>query len=350
MSSRVVLISLSRYLNYWKSLRSHLEPHTQILAVVKANAYGLGAIPLAQTLQQTQAVDYLGVATVDEAHALRVAGIHMPILIFSHSKNMALLFEDNLEVAVYSAAYIRELGDIAEVRQQSISVHLKLNTGMNRLGCPPNAAASLVALIQSHSYLTLRSVWTHLSSADEPHTPHTHSQLSSFKQTLATLNLSPDTLIHCANSATCRYFQEAQFSMVRIGIDSFDSILTLKSKIQTISWVEAGEGISYGSTFITARKTQIATIEMGYADGIPRSFKGDVLIRGKRYPVVGRVCMDLMMVDLGHDLADPYDEVVFVGSQGQESISLDEFSHNSHRITYESLCAIGPRVERIYEN
>lgn len=348
--SRKVLISLSQYLQFWKALRKQLGPQTKLLAVVKANAYGLGALPLAQILNTHKAVDYLGVATLEEGKQLRNASINLPILLFSQPHDPAPLLELSIEPAVYTDCFIRQLGQLTTLEKKQLGVHLKINTGMNRLGCRPDKASELVSLIQSHPYLTLKSVWTHLASADDVQNPQTLQQLHLFQSTIKTLSLTQNTWIHAANSDAYRHFQESHLGMVRIGIDSLKHIATLKSKVQGINWVEIGEKISYGGSAHITEKTQIATLEIGYADGIPRQFKGDVLIQGKRYPVIGKVCMDLLMVDIGQDYIPLGAEAVFVGTQAHKTISIEEFSHNSHRITYEALCALGPRVERIYED
>ncbi len=349
---REVTISLPQYREFWTRLRHNLaSPDTQLMAVVKANAYGLGAIPLSTFLQTEGLVNYLGVATVPEAIALRNAHIALPILVLSHPEpeTLSSLLSYNLEQVVYTANAILELQALAESHHAQIQVHLKIDTGMGRAGCLPAQAATLVDLIQTSPNLHLKGVCTHFACADEPESEFTQTQLQTFLDTLAPLHLSPQIIRHAANSAATQYFPDTHLDMIRIGMDSYLTIATLKTQVQSVKTVGANTPISYGSTYHTPAATQIAVLDIGYADGIPRSFMGEVLIHEKRYPVVGRVCMDMMMVNVGQDPIQTGDEAVLFGHQGQAHISLEEFSAHAHRIPYESLCTLGDRVTRHYQ-
>ncbi len=342
---RQVDISLTAYHEFWTQTRQSLQnPKTKLMAVVKANAYGLGAIPLATYLQTHHLVDYLGVATVPEAAQLRKANITLPILVLSHPdpEDIDQLEPLNLEQVVYTAEMI------AQLQKFKLKVHLKIDTGMGRIGCAPTEAATLLTQIQTQPNLTLTGVCTHFASADDPQSTFTQTQLTTFLDTLAPRQLPPTILRHAANSAATHNFPHTQLDMVRIGIHSYTPIATLKTRVQAIQHVPANTPISYNSTYHTPTATQIAVIDIGYADGVPRNYQGQVLIQGHTYPIVGRVCMDMLMVNVGQAPIQVNDEVVLFGQQGDASIPLETFSQNAGRITYESLCALSTRVGRKY--
>jgi len=347
---RTAEINLEKYRHFWISLREKLSPNTRILAVVKSNAYGLGALPLSQFLQTHNLVDYLGIATPQEGQALREQGITLPLLLFSEppTNEIPLIIKYDLDQISCSSLFIQSLAKEAQIQNKLINIHLKIDTGMGRIGCLPNEAAQLTQFIQNHPYLKLKGICTHFASADEPNSPKTLQQLNLFKKTLAPLTLSNETIKHCANSAATAYYPESHMDMVRIGIDSYKNIVSLKTRVQSIKHLTAGSEISYGGTYILPKDTRIAVIEWGYADGLPREYRGVVLIKGKRYPIIGRICMDLLMIDIEEDDILPEDSVTILGENHAQKIPLEIFSQNALRTPYESLLAIGSRVSRHY--
>ena len=343
-------ISVPKYLDFFRNLREKVGPSVSVMAVVKANAYGLGALPLALEAQKSGLVDWFGVASVEEGDELWQGGIYLPLFLFSQplGKDILYALESDLSITVYSEKVIREMAQVAAELGVVGKCHLKINTGMNRLGCEPQEAKGLAELILSFPSLKLEGVMTHFHSSDEPHKASTRAQYACFEKTVSKLNLPEGVLLHADNSAGCKNFPDTYMNMVRIGMDSYSDCVTLASRVQAVKWVEPGQTISYGATYEVKKRTQIATVDMGYADGVPRCFKGGVMIAGRRHPVVGHVCMDMLMVDVGEDPVFSGDEVVFVGIQGNVAISLAEFAGFSQRIPYESLCALGTRVQRLY--
>lgn len=344
--SREVEISQVQYQQFWQNLACILPPRTHIMAVVKANGYGLGAERMARLASQTGSVSYLGVATAEEGAQLRLAALMLPILVFSQPEptQIFLILTHGLEQVVYDARFISHLNEQARLHDCVVPVHLKIDTGMGRLGCLPSDVFAILDLIEASTHLKLVGVCTHFSCADEPENPQTMLQFKLFLS--LTEHLDSSIVRHCANSAAVRYFSDTALDMVRVGIDSYTPTIRLKSRVQSIRLAVQGSPISYGGTYVASQDTTIVTVEMGYADGIPRGFSGHVLIRGQRFPVVGRVCMDLLMVDVGSEHVEVGDEVVFIGSQHEAKIDIDEFCVHSGRISYEVLCGLGPRVVR----
>lgn len=341
-------VSIPKYLDFWRTLRQSLQPKTLVMAVVKANGYGLGSVPLAQSVEAAGLVDWFGVATVDEAIELRENKIQHPILILSepHPHEIDRALANHLYFVIYTPDFLIELGHRAMTLGTIANVHLKIDTGMNRLGCEPSEAAGLITRISEHPCLSLTGIMTHLACADTPEHPLNTRQIRQFETVTRSLNLPSDVIRHAANSAGTHYFPSAHFDMVRVGIDSYTSIMTLHARILRVHGVCAGESVSYGGTYIASKNTQIATISIGYADGVPRSFSGEVLVQGQRCPVIGRVCMDMLMVDVGTLSVTVGDTITLVGTDGAHSISVQEYADFSGRITYESLTSLGRRVER----
>lgn len=341
-------ISLDRYKKFWDELYIRFQKKIQFMPIIKADGYGLGAIQLANSIHGTDAIRYFGVAIPEEGLALRNAGITTPLLCFTppQKKYYSLFSEYNITPTLCTkkdaesyATYAKEIGRV-------LPVHIKVNTGMNRLGIEPQDIASLASII-SHRCLKVEGIYTHLAHAENPKSAN--EQMHLFEHALDRLEIDTPPLIHVENSAAVMARTLPQYPMVRIGIASYLDIASLSSEIIAIRCINQGDSVGYEHSYTTQKSTQIATVSIGYADGIPRQFNGDVVINKKRYPVVGHVCMDMLMVDIGTDTVSIYDRVTFFESGPNAMITLSEFAKSSNRIPYESLCALSNRVKREYK-
>jgi alanine racemase len=364
-----------------KELRRITHPDARLMGVVKANGYGHGAIEVARcTLQNGAAV--LGVARIEEGVQIREAGIEVPILIFGYTlpERTADLFEYDLTQTVYTYASAQVLSRTATSLKKKIKIHLKIDTGMGRLGLLPqdfqgdnsvalNADAIQETLaIASLGGLELEGIFTHFATADSADKTYAEDQLDLFMIFLDRLRkagLEPPVR-HAANSAALIDMPQSHLDMVRPGIASYglhpsDEVnkkhvslkpaMALKARIIHLKKVPAGFAVSYGSTHRTPTATTIATIPIGYADGLNRllSSSGRMLVHGQRAPIIGRVCMDLTMLDVGHiDNVRMDDEVVIFGQQGNGSITVDEIASSLNTINYEIVSTITARVPRVY--
>jgi alanine racemase len=358
-------------------LRARLAPRVRMLAPVKANAYGHGLVPVARHVAQC-GVHMLGVARYEEGVALRRAGITAPILIFGQTPPQAVpqLLANDLTATVFSTMAARQLSDAARGAHGRLKVHIKIDTGMGRLGLLADGLrldlaaddiSEITALVRMAG-LEAEGIYTHFASADMPDKSDAGRQLDRFVDLLDRLAAAGVhfQLRHAANSAAIFTMPESHLDMVRPGIalyglypcDDIDRRATLlkpamalKARIVHIKPVPAGFKISYGGTYTTPTATTIATIPVGYADGYFRalSSRGQMLVGGLRAPVVGRVCMDLTMLDVGHiPKAEVGSEVVILGSQGKETISAEEIAHLLNTIHYEVVSTIMARVPRVY--
>ena len=350
-------------------LREWVAP-ARLCAVVKADGYGHGAVPAAQAALGAGA-DWLAVAQVHEAAALRRAGIDAPLLVLSEPRADELEVAVGLEarLTVYSPEMVAALADAVRRRgSPSINVHLKVDTGMRRVGVEPGEVLGLAKAIVENPRLELEGVLTHLPVADEPDNPFTGEQLERFDAVLDELQEAgfQPPIRHAANSAAALCVPEARYDLVRCGIALYglppapvlDGVvdlrpaLSLASEVSFVKHVPAGQGVSYGHRQRTTQDTVVATVPIGYADGVFRGLPlagAEVLIHGQRRPMVGVVTMDQLMVDCGPG-ADvrPGDAVVLLGTQGHERVAPDEWAAKLGTIGYEVVCAIGPRVERRY--
>lgn len=348
-----------------------------VCVVVKADAYGHRSVPVARAALAAGAT-WLGVALVEEGVALRNAGITAPILLLSEPRpdEMFEVVEHGLTPSVYTPVGIAAVGAAAgfSLSNGPVAVHLKINTGMNRVGLTPTMGSTdnedpvraAIEQITDRSELRLGGIWTHFAVADEPSHPATAEQLALFTSVLArTEDLLPsDCLRHASNSAGLLAHPAARFDMVRPGIavygvspssqvagtDDLEPALALKTCVTFVKAVSAGDAISYGLRHRFDEPSTVATIAIGYADGLRRSsaLHGiEVLIGGRRRPLVGTITMDQALVDLGgDDSVRPGDEVVLLGRQGGETITATEVADRLGTIPYEVLCAIGERVTR----
>jgi len=333
----------------------------EVMAVVKANGYGHRAIPVARAAVEGGAT-WLGVALVEEGLALRGAGIEAPILVLTEfppgSEREAI--GARLTPTVYSSRAIRSLADAAP---SGTGVHVKVDTGMHRVGIPPEQAPALVDEA-SRAGLSIEGIWTHFALAEEPGNATTLRQLELFLEVCATLEAGGirPRYRHAANSGATIASPETHLDLVRVGAALYGiapgpqlegaldlrPAMTLRSAVTHAKRVPSGHGISYGHLHRTTVETTIATIPIGYADGYLRSLSnhGRVLIRGRRYPVVGSVTMDQLMVDVGDDALEVGDDVVLFGRQGDAEIRVEEVAAWAGTIGYEIVCAVSERVPR----
>ena len=351
-------------------IRAKVGAKVKILCMVKANGYGHGAAPIAQTFARGGA-DAFGVATLEEALELRQAGIGAPITVLAgvYSDQLDAFIGQELTPVVYDVATLNRLEAEAGRRQATLKFHLKIDTGMGRLGVLPAEAGQWIPELKKLRALKLEGVFSHFSHAESVVGDYTQKQLEIFIGVLKQLRAAglASSLVHLANSAATITLPAAYFDMVRPGIMLYGvypsaamasqielkPALTWKTKILQLKKVPAGTSISYGQTFVTQRESLIATLPLGYADGYQRllSNRGEVMVGGKRAPVVGRVCMDLTMIDVT-DIRKVRqgDEVVLLGGQGAAEISADEMAAWAETISYEILTSISARVPRIHQN
>jgi alanine racemase len=352
----------------YHQLRQFASPSVKFLAVVKADAYGHGAIPVSKKLEELGA-DFLGVATVQEGAELRNAGIKKPILVLSgiYQEEAEDVLTYQLTPMVYRLEIAEILSAAAKKQGKKIPIHIKVDTGMGRIGVLAEEAAAFANRVRKFENLDIEGVASHFSTADGGNSSFAEEQLQRFTRTLEEMkNVDIDPpYCHIANSAALVTLPAAHFTLVRPGIMLYGSYpsSSLKDKVplrQVMSWkslvanlkkVPKDYPISYGRTFITQRPSLIAAIPVGYADGYNRLFsnRGEILINGMRAPVVGRVCMDWTMADVtdvpGVAVGD---EVVLLGSQLGKEITAEELGERIGTIAYEILCSVGKRVARIY--
>lgn len=353
-----------------EAIRRQIGSSRKILIAVKANAYGHGAVKVSQMAEMI-GVDFLGIATVPEGIQLRQAGIKLPILKFGPTFNEEILAAVNNEITLPICDQIAafDTQNICALLGKKHPVHLKVDTGMGRVGVTPQAAPDLAEYIDRECRsLYLEGVFTHLPVSDSADGSYTSSQVNLFKHCVDQIQNRIGRKIdiaHCANSGAVLGHTDAWMDMVRPGIMIYGyypdketprSIpllpgLSFLSRVSFLKKVSSGTSIGYGRTWIAPKATWIATIPAGYADGFNRLFSntGRVLINGRSYPVVGRVCMDQSMIDLGPETSVKVgDPVTLIGKNGDREITCDEWAEKLNTITYEITCQINPRVERVY--
>jgi len=350
-------------------VRKEVGEGVLVMAVVKANAYGHGMTEVARYLERRR-VDYFGVAFPEEGATLRRAGIRKPIHVFTlpFPSQARLYAEHRLEATVASARDVRLLDHAAGLRSRRVAVHVKVETGMNRIGVRRESLPSLIRTLQRSRHLDVRGMFTHFATAEVRGDSFTRMQLEEFDGALSTaLRLGLDVpIVHCANSAAILNYPQSHYSMVRPGLMlygyspsptsprriSLKPAMSLKTAIAFVKRIEAGESVSYGRRFIARRGTTIATLPLGYADGFSRMLTGkaEVLIGGGRYPVVGTICMDQCMAACGDSTVGAGDEAVLIGKQGKELITAWDWAKRLGTVPYEVCCAISSRVPRVYIN
>ena len=366
-------IDLQAFQHNLQTLRKYLDPQTQIMAVVKADAYGHGAIPCARIAVENGA-DYLGAGVIEEGIELRENGLNAPILILGSifPDEAEDLVRHNLATILCTQSLAQALSKEAEKQDKTVSVHIKVDTGMNRLGISPENLPALLDQVRNLKNLKIEAVSTHFSSADDEDLSVTQAQLEEFQTALTILQKEGvhTPIVHCANTSALFKFPESHFNMVRPGLilygvlpspslrpvidqgeNPFQPVMQWKSQIILLKPIAKNQPVSYSGSFTTQRDSLIATLPIGYADGLHRmlSNKMDVLIRGRRAPQVGNICMDMILIDVT-DIPDVQagDEVVIFGRQGDEMISVEELAVKGKTIPYEILCSVSKRVPRIY--
>ena len=346
-----------------------LLPHSvKTLCVVKADAYGHGAVEIARKLESLGA-DYLGVATTDEGIELRNNGITVPILVMSGIlmwDEIEHLYKKRLTTVVYDINTLQRLNEESLTHDETLKIHIKVDTGMGRLGFTPDELPVVIREIKEPYKIEVEGCMSHFSSSED-RDEYGFNQIATFNKALQLLKkngINPE-LIHMANSGAITQYPEAYFDMIRVGIALYGSypskglsrilhvkpVMKFSSRIAFIKEFPPGSSLSYGRTFVTERKSRIAYVPVGYADGYPRSLsnKGSVLINDKRCNVVGRICMDWLLVDVtDKDNITVGEEVILLGRGISDAITADEIAEHTGTIPYEILCKISKRVPRIY--
>src|SRR5256885_116060 len=353
-----------------RHFKALVGPHVRVLVSLKADAYGHGALKVARTVLHNGA-SMLGVATVSEATPLREAGINAPILVFGYVPpwQMREAVRLGLTVTLYAIESAQALSRAALALRQSVKVHVKVDSGMGRLGIRAEQVEEVLALVHeilALPNLELEGIFTHFAMADTLDQAHMHMQLARFQDVLLALEkqgLRPP-LVHAANSAAAISLPGARFDMVRPGIalygldpsdevrlpQGFRPALSFKTQVAQVKLIPAGECISYGCTYITEQPTRVAVLPVGYADGFRRAPAnwGSVLIHGQEAPILGRVCMDQCMVDVSQlPQTRAGDEVVLIGRQGQATLTAEQVAQRLGTSNYEVVSAILARVPRV---
>lgn len=338
----------------------------RIMVVLKANAYGHGAVPVAQAALRVGA-SWCGVARLDEALELRRAGLDVPILVLGPVPDIRLgeAVGQGISLTVFTRQHLDAAAAAGRAAGKAARLHLKIDTGMSRLGIEPAGAPQLAQAIQTAEGAFLEGLSTHFARADENESEPTDLQLREFNGVLAALEaagLRP-AWIHAANSAAAATRPDAQFGLVRLGVatygldpspecrlpEGYRPALSWKSRLVQVRTLPANRGVSYGHAYRTRAEERVGTVLVGYADGFRRVPGNQALVGGRRAPVIGRVCMDMCVLQLdAAPAARPGDEVVLIGSQDRERIRAEEVAGRWGTINYEVVCGIGARVPRVY--
>lgn len=339
---------------------------TRVMAIIKANAYGHGVLAVAKAAEQAGA-SWLGVARMEEALNLRAAGIKSEVMVLGYTAPVMIpeAIKNDIHVAIYDSEMAKAYESQANKVDGRLKAHLKIETGMGRLGMPLGSALEFMSVYHNHPKFDIDGIFTHLARADEPQVDSAGSQLAIFNNLLAQLrgaSLCPP-MVHAANSAAVLNFPEAYFDMVRPGIalfgldpspgspvpETFRPALTWKARLTSLRVLPPGHGVSYGSVYVTSGHERIGVIPVGYGDGFRRETGQQVIVRGKLVNVVGRVCMDQCMLQLDEvPEAQAGDEVVLLGKQGDQEISANDLAARWGTINYEVLCGLADRLPRLY--
>lgn len=363
-------INLDHLAHNMREVRRLAGKDAQVMAVIKADGYGHGSTKIAQTLLDNGA-DRLAVAVLDEAIELRQAGFKVPIFVLGYTQpeRAEEVVQYDLEQSVYSLEAATGLSKAAAAQNKTVQIHIKVDTGMGRIGLQANEeAVEIIKSIHALPGICIKGIFTHFAVADEVDKSYTNMQFEKFKwicNELEKQNIHIE-IKHCGNSATIIDLPDMHLSMVRAGIMLYGlapspdvllnklelkQVMSLKVRITHVKEIEAGQSVSYGRKFIADKTSKIASLPIGYADGYTRllSGKAEALVKGKKVPVVGRICMDQCMIDVtGMEDVKVGDEVVLFGQQGDGFISIDEVAEKLGTINYEVVCMISRRVPRVY--
>ena len=354
-----------------EQMKQNIRPETKVMAVIKADGYGHGAVQIAEMMERWNYIWGFAVATLDEAVVLRTEGIQKPILVLGcvfPDQYMEML-KHEIRMNIYTEEMAESISRMAAREGKTAYMHIKLDTGMSRLGFGINEqSAETIKRISKMPNVNMEGIFTHFTKADEKDKSFTKKQIQEFvwmTERLKEKNVR-FTYEHCSNSAGIIDVPEANFDIVRAGISTYGlypseevdktnvklkPALALKSHVAFVKEIERGTPVSYGGTFVAKEKMKIATIPVGYADGYPRSLsnKGYVLIRGKKAPILGRVCMDQLMVDVTQIEGVSFgDKVTMIGKDGNEILPVEVLSELSGRFNYEFVCDLGKRIPRVY--
>ncbi|MDQ0178109.1 alanine racemase [Bacillus chungangensis] len=347
-----------------RSIQSLTSHHKEIIAVVKANGYGHGAVKIARTALEAGAKG-LAVAFVDEALYLRQAGIKDSILVLgvSRPEDVRMAVENDLTLTVFQEEWIREAAKYV-TSNEKVKIHLKCDTGMGRIGVNTvETLQSLEQLTSEYACFIIEGIYTHFATADERDSLLFQQQLDRFQEMVKSLKQRP-TYVHCANSAATLRMNIEECNAVRAGIAIYGlspsasmkailpiplkEVFSLHTKIVHVKKLKCGQSISYGATYTTEDEEWIATLPIGYGDGWIRKLQGqEVLVNGQRTPIIGRICMDQCMIKLPYYMP-PGEKVTLIGAQGDGFISIDEIAEKLETINYEVTCSISNRVPRVY--
>ena len=366
-------IDLGALANNISNLRKKVGPSVETAFVCKADAYGHGALRCSSAALSAGA-SRLAVATVEEGIALRNSGITVPIILLSQPMPAAIPYLLHYKIApsIYTPEFALALGEAADLQHMVAPYHLAINTGMNRIGISYKDAVNFIRAVDFHRGIQLEGTFTHFATADSPSQADFHEQKQRFESAIASMRaagINPG-LVHAANSPATRCYNDVYFDMVRCGCDVYGMpsakslrgkgnylpVMSLKALITDIHELYTGDGVSYGYTYRAAAPTQVATIPIGYADGIHRSLSNhmEVLLNGQYCLQVGNICMDQMMIEIPSGLrsARKYvkvgDEVVVIGKQADKEITIDIMADQLHTINYELASHLGLRLPRIY--
>ncbi len=360
-------IYLERILHNLQEIREKAGSGVQVMAVVKANAYGHGMVPVSKALQGK--VDFLGIASLKEAFLLRAEGVTTPLLVFGHvfPEEIPVALQKKLILTVSSLEEATTLSEVSQQFQRKASVHVKVDTGMGRLGIPYHRAFAEITAMAGLPGLQLEGIYTHFPTAEKFPDEFTQKQLANFEKLIADLEAKKITFAyrHAANSAGALRIKSSRLNLIRPGLALYglypdpslepqitlQPALYLKTKIVLLKHLLPGDSVGYGREFIASGPTTIAVLPAGYSHGYPfqLSGKGEVIYRGKRFRIAGRVCMDAMMIDLGLTTqARVGDEVILIGSHGDERIRAEELAALAQTIPYEIVTRLDPGLPRFY--
>ena len=366
------LVDLNSIVSNMKNLKACVKDGTRMVAVIKTDGYGHGSVPIAKVLEQLDFMYGFAVATPEEAFELRDNGITLPILVLGYSfpYSYERMIQEDIRPTVFRYDMVDELAQVAKKLHKKAKVHIKVDTGMSRIGImPDDSGFAFVQKLSLTEGIEIEGVFTHFATADESDKTAAYHQLASFQAFTQRIEneLGLKGLIKdCSNSAGILAMPEANMDVVRAGITlyglspsdeidisaaSLTPALSLYSTVVYVKTLAAGVPVSYGGTYVTDKETKVATIPLGYGDGYPRSLssKGYVLIRGKKAPIIGRVCMDQFMVDVTSiDGVCEGDKVTLIGKDGEEEITANTLGDLSGRFNYELMCDLNKRIPRVY--
>lgn len=355
------------------NMKANIAQNTKIVGVIKTDGYGHGAVPVARELEESDYMFGFAVATAEEAMILRECGIKKPVIILGYTfpYSYETIIANNIRPAVFRMDMAEQLSScVKKMKAENVKVHIKVDTGMSRIGIMPNdEGVHFIKKLLNIPGIEVEGIFTHFAKADERDKTNAREQIAVFKDFISRAERETGYHIpvcHCSNSAGIVELKDANMDVVRAGITMYGlwpsgevskdilplhPVMELKSRVVFIKEVEPGTAVSYGGTFVTGRRTRVATIPVGYGDGYPRglSNNGYILLHGRKAPIIGRVCMDQFMTDVT-DIpeAEEGDEVTLLGRDGEEIITMEEIAELSGRFNYELACCIGKRVPRIY--